>query len=244
MIFVGQFIEGPIFPKFVSYRISTEVSGSGSGSADQAGETSGKPAGVSDAPMKNLIWITQPNLTDAGGKTPTGSKPVVIPVNFANFANVTVPSSGWDFAKLLVWGFLAGFAERLIPDTLHRMVVRKVNGLNQSGASPEAMLMLARGMMGEVATTIGKTDTNATRLKEEIEKKAAVDNAEVEEDAIHRKKEIELRAAESSSPGAAKAAASEKATVESKMTEIKEEIGKQAAEDKAKAQVAVNRREA
>jgi hypothetical protein len=29
-----------------------------------------------------------------------------------------------DYAKLMVWSFLAGFAERLVPDTLSRFVAQ------------------------------------------------------------------------------------------------------------------------
>lgn len=32
------------------------------------------------------------------------------------------PASGGDYAKLIVWSFIAGFAERLVPDTLSRFV--------------------------------------------------------------------------------------------------------------------------
>ena len=36
----------------------------------------------------------------------------------------TGPASGMDFGKLLVWSFVAGFAERFVPDTLDRLVQR------------------------------------------------------------------------------------------------------------------------
>jgi hypothetical protein len=44
------------------------------------------------------------------------------------FFNVE-PGKGTELAKLLLWCFVVGFAERLIPDTLNRMIVRKVNDL-------------------------------------------------------------------------------------------------------------------
>jgi len=45
-------------------------------------------------------------------------------LSFKGFAMETGPASGVDFAKLLIWSFIAGFAERLVPDTLDRMVDR------------------------------------------------------------------------------------------------------------------------
>jgi hypothetical protein len=41
---------------------------------------------------------------------------------FGAFATSTGPATGIDFSKLLVWSFIAGFAERLVPDALSRIV--------------------------------------------------------------------------------------------------------------------------
>jgi hypothetical protein len=43
-------------------------------------------------------------------------------VNFSKFVNETAPESGTQFAILLVWSFIAGFAERFVPDTIDRLV--------------------------------------------------------------------------------------------------------------------------
>jgi hypothetical protein len=45
-------------------------------------------------------------------------------VPFTSFLTDTGPASGADFALLIVWSFIAGFAERLVPDTLNRLVTK------------------------------------------------------------------------------------------------------------------------
>jgi hypothetical protein len=39
----------------------------------------------------------------------------------------TGPASGVAYALLIIWSFLAGFAERLVPDTLNRLVQKNID---------------------------------------------------------------------------------------------------------------------
>jgi hypothetical protein len=41
-----------------------------------------------------------------------------------DFINETGPANGVSFALLIIWSFIAGFAERLVPDTLNRLVAK------------------------------------------------------------------------------------------------------------------------
>ncbi len=43
---------------------------------------------------------------------------------FLKFVFGTVEASNEDFAKLLVWSFVAGFSERLMPDMIDRLVAK------------------------------------------------------------------------------------------------------------------------
>jgi hypothetical protein len=44
---------------------------------------------------------------------------------------MAVPTHGVEFAKLLVWSFIAGFAERFVPDLLDRFTAQAANATNQ-----------------------------------------------------------------------------------------------------------------
>ena len=44
-----------------------------------------------------------------------------------DFLRKTGPASGTAYALLIIWSFLAGFAERLVPDTLNRLVQKNID---------------------------------------------------------------------------------------------------------------------
>jgi len=49
-----------------------------------------------------------------------------------DFLKHTGPSDGTSYALLIIWSFIAGFAERLVPDTLNRLVTKneKIQGVS------------------------------------------------------------------------------------------------------------------
>ncbi len=47
---------------------------------------------------------------------------------FVEFLDEFGPTGPQDYAKVLVWGFIAGFAERLVPDTLGKFAQRQLSG--------------------------------------------------------------------------------------------------------------------
>jgi hypothetical protein len=52
--------------------------------------------------------------------------------NFVAFIGKVPPTSVIDWGKLLVWSFIAGFAERLVPDTLDNLIARSEQGKNKN----------------------------------------------------------------------------------------------------------------
>lgn len=64
--------------------------------------------------------------------TPENSAKITV-LDFRKFLLETGPSTGADYAKLLVWSFIAGFAERFVPDTLSRFIEKKETDSKASG---------------------------------------------------------------------------------------------------------------
>jgi hypothetical protein len=58
----------------------------------------------------------------------SGPCPQAQSLSIAEFAEFTGPKNGIDVAKVLVWAFIAGFAERLVPDTLNRLAASAQEG--------------------------------------------------------------------------------------------------------------------
>ena len=63
-------------------------------------------------------------LSPSPESSPTPSGESGNSVALSNFIQNTGPSSGVNYALLIIWSFLAGFAERLVPDTLTKMVAK------------------------------------------------------------------------------------------------------------------------
>jgi hypothetical protein len=57
-------------------------------------------------------------------KTEQAKLPPTPPVRLEQFLKESGPATTTDFALLVIWAFLAGFAERLVPDALTRLVAR------------------------------------------------------------------------------------------------------------------------
>lgn len=65
-----------------------------------------------------------PNANASPAATPTPENETRPPSTFWRFTDGTYPISGKDYALLIIWSFLAGFLERLVPDALNRLVTK------------------------------------------------------------------------------------------------------------------------
>ena len=107
VLFAAGILEGSVFPKIETV-----------GSAETAAAV---------APIAAASTTT-------GDATPAAPTPTATPtpnetqrtgvLQIKDFLKETGPKDGVSFALLLIWSFIAGFAERLVPDTLNRLVAK------------------------------------------------------------------------------------------------------------------------
>lgn len=117
IVFIGGLLTGPLFPKIASPEgkcemVETIKSRSVGISADQA---TGSPQNDSGVTHEEGTNPSSPGSTD-------DKKKCLATLDFSDFLKRTGPVSGVHFAILLVWAFIAGFAERFVPDTIDHLV--------------------------------------------------------------------------------------------------------------------------
>lgn len=110
LFFAGKLLTGTIFPEIVTDNapqdlvIKAQVSSQSQG-AEQPDASVLPPTSEQKDLSKDSVEIVKSRV-----------------VSLADFLPETGPRTGKDFALLIVWSFIAGFAERLVPDTLMRLV--------------------------------------------------------------------------------------------------------------------------
>jgi hypothetical protein len=102
---------------------NTSVTGNSSSSASSTGNNATRNSTATGnssntAARGNVNAAAQPSVSPV----PTATSTPVGSTGFSRFLRCSGPASGYDYAMLIIWCFLAGFAERLVPDTLNRLV--------------------------------------------------------------------------------------------------------------------------
>ncbi len=70
------------------------------------------------------VAAASPTPSATPSPTPSQQTSASSDISFKGFLQGTHPDSGVSYALLVVWSFIAGFAERLVPDTLNRLVTK------------------------------------------------------------------------------------------------------------------------
>jgi hypothetical protein len=123
IMFASGIMQGSIFPK-IETAAGSEVL------VDVKERT---PAAPVPAASSSATPETGTTPTPAATATPTPSDTQRTGVlQLKDFLKQTGPKDGVSFALLMIWSFIAGFAERLVPDTLNRLVAKNeaIQGTN------------------------------------------------------------------------------------------------------------------
>ena len=113
VLFAAGILEGSVFPKINTpgkLLAPTQVEKAESNSAAAPPAEPSVTATSTPTPMPTA---TPPTETEKLGI-----------LQATDFLRGTGPTDGVSFALLIVWSFIAGFAERLVPDTLNRLVAK------------------------------------------------------------------------------------------------------------------------
>ena len=115
VVFAAGLFKGSVFPTVETNTITENVA------AAQATRTpesqASEKSDTNNAAVKNSV----PGDTHGPGV-----------LKIKDFLRETGPKDGVSFALLMIWSFIAGFAERLVPDTLNRLVAKNeaIQGTN------------------------------------------------------------------------------------------------------------------
>jgi hypothetical protein len=117
LIFIGGLVKGPLFPTVSTAPGSCEDLSRNDNSGAQTNSALA-PAQTVPSNSTNEVEKQSSDNQKPAEKAPPCAKTL----NFDEFVKHTGPASGEAFAVLLVWSFIAGFAERFVPDTLDRLI--------------------------------------------------------------------------------------------------------------------------
>lgn len=132
VLFAAGVLEGSLFPKIntpgKSLPVAPAVKAANESAA--ASETASSPPMVTSGAAES--GSQQPTPSPTPTPTPLTETEKTGILQITDFLKATGPTDGVSFALLIIWSFLAGFLERLVPDTLNRLVAKNqaIQGTN------------------------------------------------------------------------------------------------------------------
>lgn len=122
VLFTAGILKGAVFPEVETLRVP---------SAPSATPSSTSSTQEPSAPMASTEATATANLSPVQTPSPTPSQMAAPAPRSLPFSD-TAPVDGKAYALLVIWSFIAGFAERLVPDTLNRLVTKNqsIQGTN------------------------------------------------------------------------------------------------------------------
>lgn len=135
ILFAAGILEGSIFPKINTpgKASSAAQAATNPAVAEPTSEDQTVPSGASAAaptPEQSAAGSALERATPT--PTPLTETEKMGILQIGDFLKETGPKDGISFALLIIWSFIAGFAERLVPDTLNRLVAKNeaIQGTN------------------------------------------------------------------------------------------------------------------
>jgi hypothetical protein len=116
VLFTAGILKGAVFPEVETIRVPSNASATQS------------PSPAQDASASTASTQAATNLSAVQTSEAKASVPAPRSLPFSD----TAPVDGKAYALLVIWSFIAGFAERLVPDTLNRLVTKNqsIQGTN------------------------------------------------------------------------------------------------------------------
>jgi len=130
ILFAAGLLSGSAFPKIETSRSETPVQAEKAAPTQTPNPAAVKPttANLTDVSTTQVL-VNNPS-TQPSEQPKDASRPSILKIT--DFLRDTGPKDGVSFALLMIWSFIAGFAERLVPDTLNRLVAKNeaIQGTN------------------------------------------------------------------------------------------------------------------